>query len=179
VDHDDHVALLHPADLTRGGLWADLGAGSGAFTLALRELIGAEATIFAVDKDRARLAELEDAWRARFGDVRGLHLLNVDFSRALNLPPLDGIVMANSLHFFRDKRKILEHVGTLLKPDGELLLVEYDVDSGNPWVPYPLSFRTWQALASTVGFSEARLLATRPSSFLRGFYSAEVHSKGR
>ena len=38
MDHNDHVNLLRPADLNRGGLWADFGAGSGAFTLALREL---------------------------------------------------------------------------------------------------------------------------------------------
>jgi ubiquinone/menaquinone biosynthesis C-methylase UbiE len=179
MDHNDHVRLLQPADLPPGGTWADLGAGSGAFTLALRELAGPETVIYAVDKDRARLAELEGAWRACFGDTRGLHLLNADFSRALEIPLLDGIVMANSLHFFRDKRKTLEHVRMLLKTGGVLLLVEYNVDSGNPWVPFPLSFETWRRLAPQAGFSEPRLLATHPSSFLREFYAAEVRSKER
>jgi ubiquinone/menaquinone biosynthesis C-methylase UbiE len=179
MDHSDHVRLLRPAALPPGGTWADLGAGSGAFTLALRELVGPEAAIYAVDKDRARLAELEKAWRARFGDMRGLQTFNADFSRTIDVPPLDGVLMANSLHFFRGKRKILEHVRKLLKPDGMLLLVEYNVDSGNPWVPYPLSLETWRRLAPQVGFGEPRLLATRPSSFLREFYAAEVRSKGR
>jgi ubiquinone/menaquinone biosynthesis C-methylase UbiE len=179
MDHNDHVRLLQPADLPPGGTWADLGAGSGAFTLALRELAGPETVIYAVDKDRIRLAELEGAWRACFGDTRGLHLLNADFSRALEIPLLDGIVMANSLHFFRDKRKTLEHVRMLLKTGGVLLLVEYNVDSGNPWVPFPLSFETWRRLAPQAGFSEPRLLATHPSSFLREFYAAEVRSKER
>jgi ubiquinone/menaquinone biosynthesis C-methylase UbiE len=172
MKHNDHVDLLRPAHPPAGGAWADFGAGAGAFTLALRELVGPEAEIYAVDKDRSRLAELEREYRVRFGDVSRLHILAVDFSRDLNLPLLDGILMANSLHFFRDKESILRHVSSFLKPGGALLLVEYNVDSGNPWVPHPLSFESWQKLAPKAGFGEPRLLATRPSGFLKGFYSA-------
>jgi SAM-dependent methyltransferase len=174
MDHRDHVALLRPADLQPGGTWADLGAGSGAFTLALRELAGAQAAIYAVERERARLGELERAWRLRFGGTTGLHLLAADFLRPLHLPALDGVVMANSLHFYTDKEQVLRHVGTLLKPGGRLLLVEYNVDAGNIWVPHPLSFRTFQGLAERAGFTEPRLLGTHPSSYLRGFYSAEA-----
>jgi ubiquinone/menaquinone biosynthesis C-methylase UbiE len=180
VNHNDHVNLLRPANLPSGGRWADLGAGSGAFTLALRELIGPEAEIVAVDKDRSRLAELEREYRTRFADLSHLHILAVDFSQALGnatdsaqrLSYLDGILMANSLHFFKDKETILRHVVSFLKPGGTLLVVEYNVDVGNPWVPYPFSFESWLKLAPRAGFCEPRRLATRPSSFLHGFYSA-------
>jgi ubiquinone/menaquinone biosynthesis C-methylase UbiE len=172
MNHNDHVNLLRPANLASGGVWADLGAGSGAFTLALRELIGPEAEIYAVDKDRSRLAELEREYRTRFSDSTHLHILPADFLQALSLPLLDGIVMANSLHFFRDKETILRHIYSFLKPGGALLLVEYNVDTGNLWVPYPFSFETWLKLAPRAGFGVPRLLATRPSSFLHGFYSA-------
>jgi len=170
--HEDYVHLLQPADLNPGGTWADLGAGSGAFTLALRELVGPDAILYAVDKDHARLNDLEGAYRARFGETKNLHVLATDFSRSFDLPPLDGIVMANSLHYFKDQEKVLRQVQTHLKPNGILLLVEYNVDSGNPWVPYPLLFESFRALAPRSGFSEPRLLAKRPSSFLREFYSA-------
>jgi ubiquinone/menaquinone biosynthesis C-methylase UbiE len=175
MDHNDHVKLLRPAGLSsgvRGERWADLGAGSGAFTLALRELLGLSADIYALDRDRGRLSELERAHRARFGASEHLHLVPADFTGALVLPPLDGVLMANSLHYFRDKEKVLKHAASFLKPEGALLLVEYNVDRGNPWVPHPLSFETFRELAPRAGFSQPRLLAKHPSSFLREFYSA-------
>ena len=175
MNHHDHVNLLRPADLVPGASFADLGAGSGAFTLALRELLGLSAEIYAVDRDRNRLNALEQAHRSRFGSVETLHLIAGNFAGDLDFPLLDGALMANSLHFFRDKEKILRHVRTFLKPDGMLLLVEYNVDRGNPWVPYPLSFKSFQELALHAGFSKPRLLAKKPSSFLREFYSALTH----
>jgi len=175
MDHNDHVNLLRPADLIQGGVYADFGAGSGAFTLALRELVGLDATIYAVDKDRSSLDQLDSTHRARFHTTRNLILLPNDFSHPLELPPLDGIVMANSLHFFKDKEKILRHTHEFLKPNGALIIIEYNVDSGNMWVPHPLTFETYRALAPRAGFSEPRLLAKAPSRFLKGFYSAVTY----
>jgi len=175
MDHHDHVNLLRPANLIQSGVYADFGAGSGAFTLALRELVGLDATIYAVDKDRTSLNHLDSAHRARFNTTRNLTLLSNDFSRPLDLHPLDGIVMANSLHFFKDKEKILRHVQKFLKPNGILIIIEYNVDSGNMWVPYPLTFETYRALAPRAGFSEPRLLAKIPSRFLKEFYSAVAY----
>ncbi len=199
MDHHDHVNLLKPASLRTGGTWADFGAGAGAFTLALRELVGPEAQIYAIDKDRGSLRELEGEYRSRFGDTSKLHIIPADFSRSVDLPSLDGIVMANSLHYFRDagewgkrgrraedigiaprdsasgasdKLILLQLLRSYLKPGGVLLLVEYNVDSGNMWVPYPLSFETWREFAPQAGFTEPRLLATHPSRFLHEFYSA-------
>ncbi|HTP03091.1 MAG TPA: class I SAM-dependent methyltransferase [Anaerolineales bacterium] len=198
MKHPDHVNLLRPADLSLGGTWADFGAGTGAFTLALRELVGTDAEIYAVDRTGGDLRQLQEAYHKRFGDTGKLHLVVGDFTRPLDLPPLDGMLMANSLHYFRDdatsgkasgtvtppdpgshlgehlrdKLSLLRYFGSFLKPGGMFLLVEYNVDSGNPWVPYPLSFQTWQRLAKEAGFTEPRLLTTHPSSFLREFYSA-------
>jgi ubiquinone/menaquinone biosynthesis C-methylase UbiE len=175
MEHNDHVNLLRPADIKPGGSWADLGAGSGAFTFALRELSGPTANIYAVDKDRASLNELEKRYRARFGDSQNLSLIIEDFMRPIEMPALDGILMANSLHFFKDKEKVLRRVHSFLKTNGMFIIVEYNVDSGNPWVPYPFSFETYRELAPRANFTEPSLLATAPSRFLRGFYSAVVH----
>ena len=175
MKHADHLSLLRPANLTPGGVWADLGAGSGAFTLALAELLGPGAEIYAVDKDRSRLGDLERAYRSHFATGlmgQRLHLMQADFSRPLDLPALDGLLMANALHFFSDQERLLLHIHSFLKPGGVLLLVEYDVDHGNVWVPHPLSFETFRDLAPRAGFTTPQRLATVPSSFLRRFYSA-------
>jgi ubiquinone/menaquinone biosynthesis C-methylase UbiE len=168
VDHADHLRLLREG-VPSGGRWADLGAGTGAFTLALAELVGPGGEVIAVDRDRGALRELAASARSDGATVR---TLRADFTKPIDLDSLDGIVMANSLHFVRDKPPVLGLVRGLLRSGGRLLLVEYDADRGNEWVPYPLSFGTWRDLANANGFSETRKLATVPSRFLRSIYSA-------
>ena len=58
MDHADHVALLSDGVPDTPGEWADLGAGDGAFTLALAELLPAGSMIHAIDSDPGALAEL-------------------------------------------------------------------------------------------------------------------------
>jgi len=169
VDHADHVRLLR-GGVTRGGTWADLGAGTGAFTLALAELVGPEGEVIAVDRDRGALRDLDHALRPGGATVR---CLAADFTKPIDLASLDGVVMANSLHFVRDKAPVLALVHKMLKPSGRLLLVEYDADHGNTWVPHPMSFETWRALADANGFAETRKLASVPSRLLGRIYSAE------
>ncbi len=169
--HADHVNLLRKGIAGPGGIWADLGSGGGAFTLALADLIGATGKIYSVDKDAAVLRQQERTMQARFPAVT-VHYIAADFTRELDLPALDGIVMANSLHFVRKKEPVLQLVRDYLRSGGRLLLVEYNADRGNMWVPYPLSYPTWEALARQNGFSDTRLLATVPSRFFGEIYSA-------
>ncbi len=115
--------------------------------------------------------------RARFPAVT-VHYINADFTRRLDLPPLDGIVMANSFHFVREKNAVVQLIRSYLRPGGRLILVEYNADLGNMWVPYPLSYSTWEALARQHGFAGIRLLATRPSRFLGELYSALSIAEG-
>ena len=170
--HADHVDLLRPGVPQPGGTWADLGSGSGAFTLALAELLGPQGVIYSIDTDRRALAEQERRMRSRFPETR-VHYECADFTRPMDLPALDGIVMANSLHFHRKKAPIVEALRGLLKPGGRLLLVEYNTDRGNAWVPYPITFEAWETLAGRCGFDATRKIGARPSRFLGEIYAAE------
>ena len=173
MNHIDHVNLLQGGIPKPGGAWADFGSGRGAFTLALAELIGREGTIYSVDKNRRDLRAQEWNMRERFGERSpSVHYLAGDFTRPVDLPQLDGIVMANSLHFVRSKKPVLAGLLRYLKPGGRFILIEYNVDRGNIWVPYPLSYSTWEALAGKVGLKDTQLLRTRPSRFLKEIYSA-------
>jgi SAM-dependent methyltransferase len=170
--HADHVDLLRPGVPRPGGTWADLGSGSGAFTLALAELLGPQGILYSVDADRTALAEQERRMRSRFPETQ-VHYVCADFARPMDLPALDGIVMANSLHFHRRKAPIVEALRGRLQPGGRLLLVEYNTDHGNDWVPYPIAYPAWEALAERCGFKATRKMGARPSRFLGEIYAAE------
>ena len=162
MNHADHVALIEGGVGERGGRWADLGAGEGAFTLALADLAGPDAQIIAVDKDARALQELRGRFETRVAD----------FTRPLNLHDLEGVVMANSLHYVRDKDPVLRAVRAMLRPGGRLIIVEYGADRGNPWVPYPFTYTRWETIAARAGFKNTRLLKTVPSRWLGSMYSA-------
>jgi SAM-dependent methyltransferase len=171
LDHHDHVELIRAGVAGAGPTWADLGSGDGAFTLALAELLGPAGTIHSVDRDAPALGRQARAMRDAF-PATALAQHVADFTRPLDLPPLDGVVMANSLHFQRAAVPVIRLVRDLLREGGRLVLVEYDTDHGNHWVPFPLSFRTWTSVAAQAGFRETRRIGSVPSRFLGSIYAA-------
>ena len=172
MNHADHVGLLRGA-VEPGGTWADIGAGTGAFTLALADLLGAGGRIVAVDLDAGALRDNAEAVRTRFPDVT-IETLAADFTRSLDVPELDGVVAANSLHFVpRDRQAaVIGALASHLRVAGRFVVVEYDDDRGNPYVPYPFGYAGWQRLAATAGLTDTRPLGRVPSRFLGAIYSA-------
>lgn len=166
MTHAELVALIEGGVGEKGGQWADLGAGEGAFTLALADLLGRSAHIVAVDKEARALRAIGNGIETRVGN----------FTKPLDLHDLDGIVMANSLHYVRDKQPVLERVRAMLRPGGRLIIVEYGADRGNPWVPYPFTYQQWEKMAARAGFQNTRLLKTVPSRWLGSMYSAVSES---
>ena len=174
MDHTDHVNLIRGGIQPQGRVWADLGSGGGAFTLALADLLSASGDgtqIYSIDRDASILDQQRSAMHRQFPN-QTVSYHAADFTRKLDLPPLDGLIMANSLHFVRHKAPVLDLVRGYLKPGGRLIIVEYNTDRGNTWVPYPFSFETWRELANENGFQDTRKLYARPSRFLSEIYSA-------
>jgi ubiquinone/menaquinone biosynthesis C-methylase UbiE len=172
VNHSDHVRLLQGGVGGRG-IWADFGSGTGAFTLALAELLGPEGEIYSIDRDRGALRTQERMMQAQFPQTR-VHYLVADFTQPLQLPQLDGLVLANALHFqkYAAQGRVIQQLKSYLRPGGRLILIEYNVDQGNLWVPHPLSYRSWSNLAQESGFAQTQLLAAVPSRFLKEIYAA-------
>ena len=171
------MALLRGGVPTPGGVWADFGSGQGAYTLALAELLGPGSTIYSIDKDASGLATQAKLLADKFPQVT-LKQINTDFYYPVTpaLPPLDGIVMANALQLIPSHQKgaLVKLLKSYLKPGGRMLLVDYNADQGNSWVPYPPSFATWETLAKQAGFESVRQLGTYPSNFLKEVYAAEA-----
>jgi ubiquinone/menaquinone biosynthesis C-methylase UbiE len=136
--------------------WCDLGCGSGRFTTALAELLAAGSTIHAVDLDQRALAEIPDQHdgveiRKILGDLQ---------SPGLSLPSVDGILMANALHFIREQSRFLRR---LLSVTNRLLMVEYERSKPNPWGPYPVGFERLRELFSEAGVEHVeKLEQSRP-----------------
>jgi ubiquinone/menaquinone biosynthesis C-methylase UbiE len=176
MDHTDHVALIRGGVVGAGLRWLELGAGDGAFTLALADVLGPGAAITAVDRDAAALERLAARLARGFPDV-AVETLAADFGASLPPGPFDGVLAANSLHFVADLRPVLDAIYAHLKPGARLVVVEYDADVGNPYVPHPFSFQTWSRLAPAGGFTPPRLLHRVPSRFLGAIYGSVVERR--
>jgi SAM-dependent methyltransferase len=145
--------------------WCDLGSGRGTFTIALAQLSAPGSTIYAVDFDQGALEGIPNQHdgveiRKIVGDLQ---------SSTLRLPSVDGILMANTLHFIPDQQVFLRR---LLSVADRCLIVEYERSRPNRWGPYPVGFDRLRQLFSEAGVERVEKLATRPSLFGGTMYSA-------
>jgi SAM-dependent methyltransferase len=173
LENSEALELIAGAVPRRAGTWADLGAGGGTFTLALAERLGAGSRIYAVDRDARALARLK---RAAAGVAAEVITVTADFTRAFDLPALhgalDGMLIANALHYARDAARTLARLGERLRAGGRLVLIEYDRRGANPWVPYPIAATRLPELAAQAGFSTPVVTARTPSAFGGDLYVA-------
>jgi ubiquinone/menaquinone biosynthesis C-methylase UbiE len=167
VTHDEAVDLISSGRLaisTEPATWADLGCGDGTFTLALASLLPAGSTIHAVDQDAATLRGLPD----EFHGSRIVHH-HADFTQQpWPFSDLDGILMANSLHYVRHQSAFIRKCASQFRAHHQFLIVEYDLRRGNPWVPYPIEQKAARELFRDLGYTALSLLGTRPSRYQRG-----------
>lgn len=143
--------------------WADLGCGDGTFTLALADRLAAGSIIHAIDRDAHALRRMPST-----ADGVRIDTHIADFTRSWPFTSLlDGILMANSLHFVDSPGEFLRRCNAVLAPSGRLLIVEYDTDSSNPWVPHPISLASLSRLVGDVGFHRVQKLGSRRSRYQR------------
>jgi len=175
VQDRDAIALISAAVTKPGGVWADLGAGSGMFTRALATLLGPPGTVYAVDTDPCALRELDRSVAATAPGAMVRTIVG-DFTGPIDLPPLDGVIVANALHYvaYSDQAAVVRRLASLLTDAAPIVVVEYDRRHANQWVPYPITPATLTALARDAGLGTPTILATRPSRYSGTIYSAIV-----
>jgi ubiquinone/menaquinone biosynthesis C-methylase UbiE len=167
MKHRDAVALLEGAIPRQPGNWADVGSGDGTFSRALAELVGPGSRIYAVDRDASALALL-----SRQKVAAGVEVIPVraDFTEPFELPGvegelLDGILLANALHFVPDPGQVLGRLASQLRLEGRVVVVEYDNRAASRWVPYPIPSAKWPALAGRAGLTAPVITGSRRSAF--------------
>jgi ubiquinone/menaquinone biosynthesis C-methylase UbiE len=141
------------------GHWADLGCGGGTFTYALANCLKAGSIIYAVDKEMPVIAPVNNV------EIQCIRA-NIE-SIVFRQQELDGILMANAFHYIKDKRTLIQRLQFFLKSNGMFLIVEYDTDRSNRWVPFPLSFKDLALFFKNNGFGSVEKIGERNSIFGR------------
>ncbi|KAA2240779.1 class I SAM-dependent methyltransferase [Chitinophaga agrisoli] len=165
------IALIKDGTIAPNGpvTWADLGCGSGLFTAALASMLADGSQLYAVDKQRVILNE------APFPEGVAVQPLQLDFvTNELPFQDLDGILMANSLHYVADQGGFIRQISRHMKENGRFIIVEYDTDAANRWVPYPLSYHKLLRLFHKEGFMDIQRLGERASVYGRANMYAVV-----
>ena len=177
----DAIALIRDAVPSGPGTWADIGAGTGTFTRALAEILGAGSRVYAVDRDRRALQAI-----ARWANEVRAEVVPVvaDIAAPFELPglgtgQLDGMLLANTLHFIEDAGGVLARLVQRLRAGGRVVLVEYDRRRASRWVPYPIAASELPALAASAGLSPPTLIARQPSAFGGELYVAVAEKPGK
>lgn len=176
MDIRDAAELIAPG-VRSGQTWADLGAGTGTFTAALARLVGPTGAVYAVERDASRVRALEQLARQIGHEVHiPVTVRRADFTQTMDLPPLDGVLLANALHYVASQaqaetlRRLSERIG----PRGAMVIVEYDNRPPSQWVPYPISRPRLAVLARQGDLGEPELIGQRRSAFGGTMYSARL-----
>ena len=153
--------------------WADLGCGTGTFTLALADRLSPGSTIHAMDQDASVLRKIAP-------EHKGVNITTHrgDFTdHTWPFANLDGVLMANSLHYVDDQVAFIGRCEARMTVPRRFLIVEYDTDESNRWVPYPVSKRKLTSLFTDAGYSSIAILRSRPSVYRRAaLYAALITS---
>ena len=126
---------LHP-----GMAVADIGAGTGYFSLPIAEAVGEEGKVFAVDFQQEMLGHIRQKLQ-REGLPPNIELLLGD-ATATTLPgqSVDLVFLANVWHELDDHAAVLVEAKRVLRPNGRIAILDWRPDVVQPPGP-PLAHR--------------------------------------
>jgi len=131
-DEEQPSRAVAALDIRPGQVVADVGAGSGYYTVRLAERVGPTGRVFAADIQ----PEMLDLLRSR---VKRARLDQVELVRSTETEPglpeglFDLVLMVDVYHELARPQEVLRKLRASLKPDGRLVLIEFRKES--PWVP--------------------------------------------
>jgi ubiquinone/menaquinone biosynthesis C-methylase UbiE len=112
----------------------DLGCGPGYFTLPAAEIVGPKGKVYGVDVQ----PEMIEACRTRAAEA-GTQQIELVQSDGTRVPLPDGIadmvLISVVLHEAKDRAAFLREARRLLKPSGEVVVIEFKKQDGPPGPP--------------------------------------------
>jgi ubiquinone/menaquinone biosynthesis C-methylase UbiE len=130
------MSFLTPEHLVRelylkaGDRAADIGCGTGVYTIALAQEVGAMGQVYAVDVHREALHTLAGTLDKR--GILNVEMLWADIEKGapIDAYSLDAVVLSNVLFQLENIDATLSHIAKLIKPEGQLLVVEWSDSHG-------------------------------------------------
>ena len=124
--------------LSDGAVVADLGAGSGFYSLEAARAVSPTGRVYAVDVQRDLLERLRK--EASRQHVRGIEIVTGDFEHLggskIREGSCDAAILSNVLFMIEDKKAALREAKRVLKRGGRLLLVDWSA-SFSQMGPHP------------------------------------------
>src|SRR6267143_133911 len=115
--------ILRALDLHDGSLVADLGCGSGYFTLKLSPSVSPRGRVFAVDVRELPLFVVRvRTWARQIHNVLVIH--GRPDAPGLAADSVDAVLVLNTYHELDDAPAVLGHVRHALRPGGRLVVVD-------------------------------------------------------
>ena len=117
--------LVKELYLKPGSHVADIGSGSGAYTIALSDAVTSVGQVYAVDINRESLHSLANVLEKNNIVNVDVVWANVEQDIPIESYSLDAVILSNVLFQLEDKNKSLKNITKILKPDGQLLIVDW------------------------------------------------------
>jgi arsenite methyltransferase len=126
--------VIRALELKPGETIADIGSGSGYFTLRLAKALGDAGQVYAVDIDPDLIRHLNR--RVRDAGLRNVHTVLAEPDDPL-LPDrsIDRFVIVDTWHHIDNQERYLALLKKLLKPGGQIVMIDYqkrDLPVGPP-----------------------------------------------
>ncbi len=116
--------IVAAAALEAGDTVADLGSGTGYLLGALRDAVGEDGRVFAIDVEPAMVEYLRGEIEAKaWGNVMAHQSAHDD--PKLERVSVDAIVTLNTWHHIEGREPYTKLLASALKPDGRLVIVDF------------------------------------------------------
>src|SRR5438105_968093 len=118
---------LSELGLEPGLFVADLGAGSGAYTLAAGRMVGGSGRVYSIDVQQELLSRIKNAAHAeRLTNIEVIHgdIEEIGGTR-LKEASVDVVLVCNVLFQSEQKETFLDEIRRILKPKGRVLIIDW------------------------------------------------------
>ncbi len=121
---DRRFEIVNALNITPGMRIADVGAGTGLYTMLFARAVGPAGRVYAVDISE-RFVEAIEARSAEYHVENVVPIVN--HQRAVTLPPesVDLVFLADTYHHFEYPISMLASIHEALVPDGVLILIDF------------------------------------------------------